>query len=66
MLVEQAITVEKAGIVGSTFASSNTSRAILLHVRFGSTVPHAAKSGFAPASCAIMACTTGTESSTAS
>ena len=58
MLVEQAITVEKAGMVGSPPASSSTSRARLLQVRFGMTVPQTAKSGLAFASIAL---TTGTD-----
>ena len=43
-----AITVENAGIVGETPASISTSRAMLLHVRLGTTVPHTAKSGVPP------------------
>ena len=39
MLVAQAMTVEKAGIVGATPASISTSRAMLLHVRLGATTP---------------------------
>ena len=48
MLVEHAMTVENAGMVGATPASISTSRAMLLHVRFGTTVPQIAKSGVAP------------------
>ena len=48
MLVAQAITVENAGTVGETPASISTSRAMLLHVRLGTTVPQTAKSGAAP------------------
>ena len=66
MLVEHAITVENAGIVGATPASISTSRAMLLHVRFGTTVPHTAKSGIAPCSSPSMWRTTGTESPIAS
>ena len=41
MLVEHAITVENAGMVGGAPASISTSRAMLLHVRFGTTrAPH--------------------------
>jgi hypothetical protein len=49
MLVEHAITVENAGIVGATPASIRTSRAMLLQVRFGTTAPQTAKSGRRPA-----------------
>ena len=66
MLVEHAITVENAGIRGSTFASSSTSRATLLTARFGMTIPQVRKSGVAPPSDSIMCRTTGTESSIAS
>src|SRR5262245_41163304 len=38
-----------------------TSRAMLLHVRFGTTVPQAAKSGAPPCSRSVMCRTTGTE-----
>ena len=48
MLVEQAMTVEKAGIVGVEPASISTSRAMLLQVRFGTTAPQTAKSGRPP------------------
>ncbi len=64
MLVEQAMIVEKAGMVGSAPASSSTSRAMLLQVRLGITVPQIAKSGRAP--CASMAWTTGTDRAMAS
>ena len=47
MLVEQAMMVEKAGIVAGAPASISTSRAMLLQVRLGTTVPQAAKSGVA-------------------
>jgi hypothetical protein len=70
MLVEQAMIVEKAGIVGSAPASSRTSRARLLQVRLGITVPQMAKSGRAPPSFreswASMAWTTGTDRAMAS
>jgi hypothetical protein len=45
MLVEQAMMVEKAGVRGSMPASISTSRAMLLHIRLGTTAPHTAKSG---------------------
>ena len=48
MLVEQAMTVENAGTVGSTPASISTSRAMLLQLRLGTTLPQTAKSGLAP------------------
>ena len=48
MLVEQAMTVEKAGTVASTPASISTSRPMLLQVRLGTTAPHTAKSGLPP------------------
>ena len=66
MLVEQAMTVEKAGTVASMPASISTSRAMLLKVRLGTTTPHTAKSGLPPLSSATMWRATGTESSMAS
>lgn len=45
MLVEQAMTVEKAGMAASMPASISTSRATLLKVSEGTTTPHTAKSG---------------------
>src|SRR5262249_16298173 len=66
MLVEQAMMVEKAGMVAGAPASMSTSRAILLQVRLGTTLPHTAKSGTAPPSWSSMLRTTGTESSIAS
>src|SRR6185503_9485414 len=65
MLVEQAITVEKAGVVGSMPAFISTSRAMLLHIRLGTTAPHTAKSGL-PFSRSTMCRATGTDSSIAS
>src|SRR5262245_48657564 len=66
MLVEQAMTVEKAGTVASMPASISTSRAMLLKVREGTTTPHTAKSGLPPSSAATMWRATGTDSSMAS
>src|SRR6185436_11141177 len=66
MLVEHAITVEKAGVVGSMPASISTSRAMLLHIRLGTTAPHTAKSGLPPFSRPTMWRATGTDSSMAS
>jgi hypothetical protein len=67
MLVEQASTVEKAGVDWSSLAWISTSRAMLLQPRLGATVPQTMRSGRVPAgSCAAIACATGTESSTAS
>src|SRR5687767_2631442 len=66
MLVAHAMTVEWAGIEGGTPASINTSRAILLHVRFGATAPHTAKSGTAPPSWPSIWRTTGTDRAIAS
>ena len=66
MLVEQAMTVEKAGTVASMPASISTSRAMLLKVRLGTTTPHTAKSGLPPLSSPTMWRATGTESSMAS
>ena len=66
MLVEQAITVEKAGMVASMPASISTSRAMLLKVSEGTTTPHTAKSGLPPCSRSTMWRATGTESSIAS
>jgi hypothetical protein len=66
MLVEQAMIVEKAGTVASTPASISTSRAMLLQVRLGTTLPQTAKSGFAPFSRPTIWRTTGTESAMAS
>src|SRR3546814_4941484 len=43
MLVEHAITVDSAVIVAGAPASISTSRAMLLHVRFGTTLPQIAK-----------------------
>ena len=61
MLVEQAMMVEKAGMVGGAPASISTSRAMLLHVRLGTTVPHTKKSGSAPPSRVSICCTSGTD-----
>src|SRR5262249_22691820 len=66
MLVAHAMTVEKAGIDGETPASISTSRAMLLQVRLGTTVPQTAKSGAPPRSWLTMWRTTGKESSMAS
>ena len=66
MLVEQAMTVEKAGMVASMPASISTSRAMLLKVSEGTTTPHTAKSGLPPFSRSTMWRATGTESSMAS
>ena len=67
MLVEQASTVEKAGVWPSSPASMSTSRAMLLQPRLEATVPHTIRSGRVPAaSCAPIAFATGTESATAS
>ena len=66
MLVEQAMTVEKAGIVGSMPASISTSRAMLLHIRLGTTAPQTAKSGRPRFSNPTIWRATGTESSIAS
>src|SRR5262249_27654847 len=55
-----------AGMVAGSSASIMTSRAMLLHVRFGTTLPQTAKSGVAPPRSAIMCLTTGTESAIAS
>ncbi|HEX6634421.1 MAG TPA: hypothetical protein VF038_10665 [Usitatibacter sp.] len=67
MLVAHASTVEKAGVAGSSCASTTTSRAMLLQPRLGATVPHTTRSGRSPApSCAPIAFATGTESATES
>jgi len=61
MLLEHAMTVENAGMVGATPASSTLPAQMLLHVRLGTTVPQTAKSGVAPRSVSIICRTTGTE-----
>ncbi len=66
MLVEQAMMVEKAGTVASMPASIRTSRAMLLKVRDGTTMPHTAKSGLPPFKRSTMWRATGTDSSMAS
>jgi len=66
MLVEQAITVENAGVRGSSPASMVTSRARLDHISEGMTAPQMTKSGAAPANCPAMALTTGTDNCRAS
>ncbi len=45
MLVEQASTVENAGVAASSPASTRTSRAMLLQPRLEATVPHTMRSG---------------------
>src|ERR1700730_8008930 len=66
ILVAQAITVENAGIAGGAPASIHTSRAMLLHVKLGSTVPQTQKSGWPLASSPSMCRTTGTDRAIAS
>jgi len=44
MLVAQAITVVQVGTLGSSFASSQASRARLLYARFGRTLPQTPRS----------------------
>src|SRR5580698_7712675 len=66
MLVEHAMIVEKAGTVASTPASIKISRAMLLQVRLGTTLPHTAKSGLPPLSSPTMCLTTGTDIAMAS
>src|SRR4051794_18314021 len=66
MLVEQAMTVEYAGTVGSMPASIRISRAMLLQVRLGTTLPHTAKSGLPPDNRPTMCLTTGTDIAMAS
>src|SRR3546814_18382521 len=61
MLVEHAITVDSAVIVAGAPASISTSRAMLLHVRFGTTLPQIAKSGTTPPARCSLACATGTD-----
>src|SRR3546814_490918 len=61
MLVEHAITVDSAVIVAGAPASISTSRAMLLHVRFGTTLPQIAKSGTTPPARCSIACATGTD-----
>ena len=63
MLVEHARTTENAGMLGLSLASSQTSRAMLLHPRLGMTVPQTARSGSAKFA---IAWTTGTDNETAS
>ena len=66
ILVEQAMTVEYAGTVGSIPASIKISRAMLLQVRLGTTFPQTAKSGLPPWSNPTMCLTTGTDNAMAS
>src|SRR3546814_9293521 len=61
MLVEHAITVDSAVIVAGAPASISTSRAMLLHVRFGTTLPQIAKSGTTPPARCSIARATGTD-----
>ena len=62
-LVEQASTVETAGMVGSSPASNTSSRAMLETVGSGITSPQTMKSGRARAAIALA---TGAESPSAS
>jgi hypothetical protein len=64
MLVEQAITVEKAGMVRGAPDSISTSRARFDHCSEGITAPQTIRSGAAPS--ASIALTTGVESCRAS
>ena len=66
MLVAQAITVENAGIFAGAPASIHISRAMLLQVKLGTTVPQTQKSGWALASPPSMCPTTGTDRAMAS
>src|SRR3546814_9352572 len=59
MLVEHAITVDRAVLVAGAPASISTSRAMLLHVRFGTTLPHITKAGTPPPARCRLAHATG-------